>query len=147
MLPRFFHFARPRTSALSPLVRVAIVMLAIVQTVAPSWHVCQMGGYANTHHSKPQTTVWKVPSCGGGPKCICKREAFPPGTTFFSNRDECASNHCLARLLMGMPSQSVLPVSLALPHISRVQLAPAHPKYFERATFTLPPARGPPLLS
>ncbi|MDF2440556.1 MAG: hypothetical protein JWN98_1540 [Abditibacteriota bacterium] len=147
MIPRRFPFALPRFTSLSPVARVAIVLLALLQIVAPTWHICEMGGYAGTRHTVSDSPVWKVPACGGGPKCVCKREAFPPGTTFLSNHEVCGATHCLARVLMGMPAHAAPAISLDIPLLSRRSTGHPHPKYFDGVALALSPARGPPYVS
>ena len=131
-----------------PLVRLAVVLLALVQLVAPSWHVCELGGYA-CHPKHAKAEVWK-PKCGGGPVCSCVK---PPGAIesltgqVLDGRDSPGHNTCLALLLMSMPGAIAPAFTLALSTArrpARTLPALAPPLC---AVLRQPPSRGPPPLS
>ena len=155
--PRCDFMLFPRASILAaqrapgPLFRLAVVLLALVQLVAPSWHVCELGGYScHTGHGRhAKAEVWK-PKCGGGPVCPCVK---PPGAIVsltgqvLDGRDTPQHGTCLALLLMSMPGAiaPAVAVALLLARRGTHALPPLLP--FLCALLRQPPARGPPHLS
>lgn len=136
--------------ALHPLTRAAIVLLALIQVIAPTWHVCALGGGTRHHAPEEKVEVWK-PKCGGGKKCPCVppkgKLVSPTGASLSKPADECPDTNCLARLLMGMPG------SLAAP-FDFISLATRRPAFASSlfvspsvAFLPQPPSRGPPRAS
>jgi hypothetical protein len=133
----------------SPLLKLAVALLVLVQLVAPSWHICELGGYSchGSGHAKAQ--IW-TPKCGGGPVCPCEK---PPGAILsltgqiLDGHDSGGHGFCLALLLMSMPG--ALAVAFALITLASRRSAAALPATLLPALATLrqPPARGPPFLS
>ena len=144
----FFSRASILAAQRTPLLRLAIVLLALVQLVAPSWHVCELGG-TTCHPKHAKAEIWK-PKCGGGKTCPCVK---PPGAIVsltgqvLDGHDPPHHSTCLALLLMSMPgaiaSAFALVLLLARRH-SRALPAFLPPSC---APLRQPPSRGPPHLS
>ena len=143
---------------LHPLARAAIVLLAVLQVVAPMWHVCALSGSSGQHsqheRQKPQkpAPAWK-PKCGGGLKCPCvppKAEPAPAASATKQQLSATEKDHshgtCLALLLMGMPGRVSASFQLAFILTPRTVFArlPFLPPAV--ALMPQPPSRGPPRL-
>lgn len=155
---------RPRKatkgSQAAPLwMRFALLALVMVQVVAPTWHVCALGGNAGAHsghaHSqqgetKPAAGMLCIPAGEDAPSTNIT-QALEKAATFVSASitepcDNCATT-CLARMLMGMSGG--IAVSQNLAYASVEQAAPARPaiRLVSLSTLPQPPSRGPPARS
>ena len=136
------------SSQLPPLVRTAVVLLALVQIVAPSWHVCALGGSSCHDPHQEHAQVWK-PKCGGGPKCSCVKPEgalySPTGQWISAPVDDAFHGTCLARLLLGMPNSTVAPFHFTALFSQRTQFVPYSSTCPIVAALPQPPSRGPPL--
>jgi hypothetical protein len=133
--------------------RLAVVLLAVLQVIAPSWHVCDMAGgdrcASTSHHG--------MAMAGGDDDAqrplICYCAEKPHADSPVKDRLEGVEAHshspfCLALLLQSMPGSvaAVVPFHIMLlspeftPPVRRESAPPAAPvRHFE--------ARGPPLIS
>jgi hypothetical protein len=130
---------------ISPLQRVALVLFALVQVIAPTWHVCEMSGRCadcppgqtatvlSCHPPASQTAQAKR-KC-----CIKKKHAA------ISQRPLPFDGTCLAKMLWAMPGSLVSPFDLQLLFSPLPVTAVSQPKYFQPVALPQPPARGPPL--
>jgi hypothetical protein len=145
------------TGPLAPLwLRLTVVLLAVVQVVAPSWHICELGG--NTGASYPACHVPGTPSAGaptgGVLAAVTEQEITPEAAAALAAApwltglpEDCASSSCLARLLMGMPGSIAHSTALTVvfedpqsPTVATLRLASI-------AALPQPPSRGPPAFS
>ena len=133
---------------LHPLARTAVVLLALVQLIAPSWHVCALGGSSCHDSHQEQAQVWK-PKCGGGLKCSCVKPEgalySPTGQWISAPVDDTFHGTCLARLLLGMPSSAAAPFHFAVSFSQRILFASSPIVLPTVAALPQPPSRGPPL--
>ena len=129
--------------ALHPLGRAAILLLALVQIIAPMWHVCSMSGMT-CHDPEAQHSVqiWK-PKCGGGLQCPCVKPAgalySPTGQWYSAPVDDAFHGTCLARLLMGMPGSVAAPFDFTVLFTRRTCFAPSSFQSPAVATFAANP--------
>lgn len=133
-----------------PLMRVAVVLLALLQFIAPTWHVCELGGKSCHSGHEAKTKVWK-PKCGGGRLCRC----IPPkgavvaltGQLLTAPGDESCHGTCLALLLTSMPGSIAAPIPFASFSAQRTAFAPTPLASPAATSMPLPPSRGPPPLT
>lgn len=117
-----------RRYALPPLsLRLLVVLLALVQFVAPTWHICSMGGHvmSMSETSGMGSHEGMAPAAeaneDGPPRaliCYCAPKSHdenPNGPKLFpaSSHDEHAT--CLALLLQNMPGAVATVPALVLP--------------------------------
>lgn len=134
--------------------RLALVALVMVQVVAPSWHVCVLGG--NVAHSADRTaqanssSLYCIPRVTDAPATNIS-DALAAAASALSGslsapHEDCATP-CLARLLMGMPG-AVSPVQ-TLAFNTETRPAPfVWPLHLASlAALSQAPSRGPPALS
>jgi hypothetical protein len=119
--------------------RVFVLLLALLQLVAPSWHICALGG-----HALHCTWMEQASSPDGVLRpiiCFCRADfesasakyakAWPNKLTVAPGGQD--SSFCLARLLQTMPAQAALMAAplaqvittLAVPYPDVEQSAPA----------------------
>jgi hypothetical protein len=132
--PRFLMSVRREFSFR---VRLLVGLLALLQLIAPTWHVCELGG--NTC-CPPQNGAAKV-------QCHLPPEAEASPQTFIGAIPDAHAEHCLAKLLLGMPWQAVLPEQAALLRLRQAGSTPAAPRLVSLAGLPQPPSRGPPIFS
>jgi len=112
-----------RSASLPPfLVRLAVVLLALLQIVAPMWHTCSTGGYAvpvpnglaaSGASSSAIARIMAMPQC---PQCLYR---VPPARQEPSQHPTLSAQSlpheetCLACLLQSMPSQVSVILTLA----------------------------------
>jgi hypothetical protein len=117
-----------RLRSLPPLsLRLLVVLLAFVQFIAPTWHVCEMGGHvmamrpgaSMAHHGDTDAAQAKQASADGPMQpliCYCapkpKHQENPnwPKLTPVVSHDEHVT--CLALLLQTMPGAVAAPATL-----------------------------------
>lgn len=151
----FRRSATPRTALWS---RFLVVLLALLQVVAPTWHVCDMGGHcasmarhAGGHHEDYAEGSSNGPlrpfvcACAGDPTTHPVPANWPKWEEHYSGHDD---PFCLARLLQTMPATAVAGMP---PLVVRFASLPAeYHETFTVAPQTFPlrsPARGPPVFS
>jgi hypothetical protein len=155
-MPRPFRSsAVPRTALWS---RFLVVLLALLQVVAPTWHVCDMGGHcasmsrhAGGHHEDYAEGSSNTPlrpficACAGNPNQHPVPANWPKWNEHLTGHDD---PFCLARLLQtmpatqaaGMPPLVIRFVSLPAEYVATPSSSPKEaPGDF--------PARGPPSFS
>lgn len=130
--------------------RAIVIWLALLQVVAPTWHVCGLGGSTHRHADEGQAKVW-TPKCGGGPICPC---VPPAGATVSSTGQDLSASDkehshgtCLARLLMGMPGSLSASFNIVILNAQSTTFAPSLCPSPAVALMPQPPARGPPVAS
>ena len=113
---RFRPWLSVRHLADSPWARLMLVALVLVQVVAPSWHVCELGGRMASC-SKPMAGMQGMahgfpvePGEGRQPIiCVCRDEKpkTPPANEvrLDARADTDCHVQCLALLLQSMPGQ------------------------------------------
>jgi hypothetical protein len=96
--------------------RFFIFVLMMVAFVAPTWHVCMLGGHANhqnsSHHEKPPAPVVQASTNGERQALVCycppreHSDDYPNPTGAILATTPEAHEHptCLALLLQGMPA-------------------------------------------
>ena len=128
--------------------RLLIALFALVQIIAPTWHICEMGvssccppsGQSQTLHCPlPQTALSQSAHCEHASP---NKPEFTVGATPASHEE-----NCLAKLLMGMPWQGVAAIELPRPSTDHLPVSPATPRCVSVAALPQPPSRGPPLFS
>jgi len=136
-------------------VRLFVAMLAMLSFVAPTWHVCSMGGHvmsmsegashdmAGMTHAKFQRTA------SGALLCFCAAHTAPPKpTTPFRLDGRMVHNaDCLALMLAAMSATLVSPTSLeqvSTLHFSAFTVRREFPTRQFVRTFC---GRGPPVVS
>ena len=136
----------------TPLQRLALVLFAILQLVAPTWHVCEMSGNCDdcpSHMASSSSVASLNLQCHVQPatktKFACCRAK--PNQTVWKDRAEPFDGTCLAKELLAMPSSLVSPFDLQLLFTPRLATVFPRPKYFQAASLPQPPARGPPSTS
>lgn len=136
-------------------VRLAIALLALIQIVAPTWHVCILGenlccpptSSQAEHQHDPLSTEAEVLS---GAKVLCElhpEPAHPNAETVVGSLPETHGDNCLAKLLLGMPWQSILPAEVPAPFPARISTSSSEYFPLSLAALPQPPARAPPLPS
>ncbi|HEX8552900.1 MAG TPA: hypothetical protein VF681_15255 [Abditibacteriaceae bacterium] len=130
-----------RLRSASPLFRLAILVLAALQFVAPTLHVCAQGGFG----AEPA-------QCH--PRIVCHTEADVAADATRIWRmaiggtqaaDEHQSPHCLAALLQTLPAQAASVFSFSTSFAPRVVRFVAPVLRASQFVLASPPARGPPL--
>jgi hypothetical protein len=135
-----------RLASRHPFGRWFPVLLAVMQLVAPLWHVCEMGGRCGecrSVNSAPVCHVSVKENNSPTPKCArCKPVTGMHAADTDSRGGFKAT--CLARELMSMGRVAVAPLQLDF-QITRVR-APQSRHTPRRTLFNppLPPSRGPP---
>lgn len=142
----FDAFARllPKRAA-----RCSIYLFALLQVIAPTWHVCEMGGRCG--HCKTETTI---SSEGDARRCVgsvchCPPKIYPAGTVFADadNRPGKFKGTCLARELMGLPGVTLAPLQLIVRSVPQATPPARELSLPNCAPMPLLPARGPPVFS
>lgn len=129
--------------------RLLVALLALIQFIAPTWHVCAMGGASccpppsegetKLHCPLPARSTSSTPRAAS---CCPQEEAAPQ--QFLNATPEPHGENCLAKLLLGMPWQSVAPLELVEFTARRTPSTPAVPRCIALADLPQPPSRGPP---
>ncbi|MBV9468587.1 MAG: hypothetical protein JO316_18190 [Abitibacteriaceae bacterium] len=131
----------------TPLARLAIVLLAVLQFVAPTWHVCELGGSSCCEH---QLTTQSLPSITGL-TATCGRCTERKGAVsgrIVQARDNCPfTGTCLARLLESMPGSFFALPTLLLPVATRYLSVLTPSTLCSVVALPQPPVRGPPVLA
>jgi hypothetical protein len=138
----------------SPAARVLLALLALLQLIAPTWHVCEMGGgsccpsnvqTAMAHCERRTATASSPPHCS---KCL-EAEATQDGAiTFVAGAPHPPfAGNCLAKLLLGMPWQSVAAQQLFFTARFHIAFAAREYSSLSPCASVLPPSRAPPLFS
>ena len=126
--------------------RALMLVLALVQLIAPTWHVCEMGGQSccpsggsgesTLHCTQPQAQQTVKPHCNACPK--------PQAIQQLSATPQAQDENCLAKLLLGMPAGFAdAPLEVESTLLRRVY----HAREYSSCGFysaTLPPSRAPP---
>jgi hypothetical protein len=104
------------------LLRSFVALLVMVSFVAPTWHVCSMGGHVmemTSEHSGMSgmahaSTAKFLQSASGALICYCapthRDEKFPVKSKFVLNGRMTHDSSCLAMLLSGMPTVAAVSV-------------------------------------
>lgn len=128
--------------------RLLIALFALLQLIAPTWHICEMGASsccppsgegAALHCPLPTSTTVQGSHCEHASP---NEPQFTVGATPAPHEE-----NCLAKMLMGMPWQSVATYELPKPITDHLTAVPATPLCATVATLPQPPSRGPPLFS
>jgi hypothetical protein len=134
MAPRFVMSFRREFSFR---VRLLVVLLALLQLIAPTWHVCEMGG---SRCCPPQSGAAKL-------QCHLPAEAEVSPPIFVGAVPTAHTENCLAKLLLGMPWQNVAPEAAAPLRPRQAGSTPAAPRFVSLAGLPQPPSRAPPIFS
>jgi hypothetical protein len=133
--------------------RLLLALLALLQFIAPTWHVCEMGGSVCC---PPKTRAAKLhcdlaPAGGSTPivaRCAeCPPRAETSAQNFVGAIPDAHAEHCLAKLLLGMPWQSVAAQEVVSLRPRQVGSTPAAPRLVSSFDWPQPPSRGPPIFS
>lgn len=137
--------------------RLFVALLTVLSFVAPTWHVCSLGGHAMEMaagtHEMPSHGAMKPLSFqrapGGALICFCaprnKDSHSAPASKFAFNGRMTHDVSCLALLLSSMPALAVQP--FASPLGSRISFPvwfPAHREFPVRELIRTFSGRGPP---
>lgn len=132
--------------------RFLLALLALLQFVAPTWHVCEMGGNVCC---PPKTGAAKqhcdFPAAGGSTPTVAPCTECPPRAeaaspqTFAGAIPDATAEHCLAKLLLGMPWQSVAAQEMISLRPRQVGSPPTAPRLMSPADLPQPPSRAPPV--
>lgn len=121
--------------------RLLVALFALIQLIAPTWHICAMGG---TSCCPPEGNApalhCDLPTASSG------NHSHPQPLSVSATPDSHEEN-CLAKMLMGMPWQSIAAIELPKPATEHLTAVPATPLCATVATLPQPPSRGPPHLS
>lgn len=116
--------------------RLLVVVLVLVQFIAPTWHVCEMSGVSCC----PRQTESARPHCER-PSTPAAIEAFIGATA------EPHVENCLAKLLLGMPLQAAAPAETLEVSTRQTPSTPDAPPSLFPSDLPQPPSRGPPVFS
>lgn len=141
--------------------RFFVLMLALLTWVAPTWHVCELGGHVmscasdsssgSSHHGEYQQAETKRSGERGPLICYCdpregeSKSSEHHGPVLTASPSEGAHNTCLALLLQGMPA--VVAHSTVLTHefISQPIEFEAHTQSFSPRHIHFARGRAPPV--
>ena len=133
--------------------RFLVALLALVQFIAPTWHVCEMGG-ASCCPPKTGDSLQHCASPGASaaddaakPKCEKCPEAESAEPLTVSATSAPHGENCLAKLMLGMPLQNAAPVALLEFSSRRIESTPATLQQLSIGDLPQPPSRGPPVSS
>ena len=116
--------------------RLLVAILALVQFIAPTWHVCEMSGISCC----PPKTESSLQ--------LCHDRSTPAASE--ANVSATAEPHvenCLAKILLGMPLQEIAPEETLALSIRQTPSTPAAPLSLCIGDLPQPPSRGPPVFS
>jgi len=132
--------------------RFLVAILALIQFIAPTWHVCEMGGSsccppktgaAKQHCARPST-----PAADAAAKPHCAKCPQAAATSFqLENTPAPHGENCLAKLLLGMPLQEAAPVATLEFAAQQTPSTPAAPRVVSVEDLPQPPSRAPPVFS
>jgi hypothetical protein len=139
----------------SPAARVLLALLALLQLIAPTWHVCEMGGGSCCPPPGSQATmshcVRRAAAESAPPHCskCLEAEAAQDGATPFavSAPHPPFGGNCLAKLLLGMPWQSVAAQQLFCTARHRIAFTTREYSFLSSFAWALPLSRAPPFYS
>lgn len=151
-------FRSPATSRTALWSRLAVVLLALLQIVAPTWHVCDMGGHcagramhAGGHHEEyaegSSNTALRpfICACAGNPDSHPAPANWPKWNEHLIGHGD---PFCLARLLQTMPAtQAAGMPPLVIRFVSLPAEYVASPTSAPQTLTGDFPARGPPSFS
>lgn len=106
---RRLHFS-PRAT------RFFVLALVLLQFVAPTWHICALGGHVSAHNATAHHGA--APVVKGAPNapliCFCAPHVKPldPRTPRLDGLVSLDHRTCLALLLQTLPAQVAAPVAL-----------------------------------
>lgn len=131
--------------------RFLVALLALVQFIAPTWHVCEMGGASccppKTGEAKQHCAPLSTLGSDGAAKPNCAKCPQAAATSFqLENTSAPHSENCLAKLLLGMPLQEAAPVATLEFATRQVPSTPAALQSLSIGDLPQPPSRGPPVL-
>jgi len=122
--------------------RLLVALFALMQLIAPTWHICAMGGTSCCPpEGSAQALHCPLPAASSGQDVHTHNEFSVSATP------DAHEENCLAKMLMGMPWQSVAAIELPKPATEHLTAVPATPLCATVATLPQPPSRGPPHLS
>ncbi|RYG56307.1 hypothetical protein EON80_29510 [bacterium] len=139
--------------------RLFVAMLTVLSFVAPTWHVCSLGGHAMPMagaHSAGQMGNHVmighrsfIRSASGALICFCapthRSEKFPVKSKFVVNGRMTHDASCLALLLSAMPALAVSPFeNVSITRISFPAWFPAQREFPVRELIRTFSGRGPP---
>ncbi len=100
--------------------RFFVAMLALLSFVAPTWHICELGGHAHATCDAAHHEPRLLRSASGAPICFCaphpegSSQSAPTARFHFAAHSPMAHDaQCLALLLRAMPGVLVSPTHLA----------------------------------
>ncbi len=124
--------------------RLLVALFALIQLIAPTWHICAMGGTSCCPpEGSAQALHCPLPTASSGQDTHTHDQ---PQFSVSATPDPHEEN-CLAKMLMGMPWQSVAAIELPKPATDHLTAVPVTPHCVAVATLPQPPSRGPPLFS
>ena len=135
------RFRQPRPGLL---VQLAVLLLAIVQVVAPTFHTCEQGGHCPcTAMVHGRQEVVSLPPC-----CRHKAVGGTHGAAIDGGSSETPfTGTCLAQLLQTMPGSLYAAGSLILLAVGRTASAPTLEQAPVFIALRREPSRGPPSLN
>ncbi len=149
-----------RTAARHPFSRSLVALLALVQIIAPSWHVCEMSGKCHSricHGARLcHNPIARGPSVQAAIRqapvfrCAHCRPANPKVGVHGAFLDDAETpggfrGTCLARELMGMGRVTVASLTLDFQWARLRAPRPLDVPSHEADSLPQPPSRGPPL--
>lgn len=128
--------------------RLLVALFALVQIIAPTWHICEMGASSCCPPSgKGQALHCPLPTDASVQSAHCEHGSQEQPAFTLSATPDPHEENCLAKMLMGMPWQSVAAIELPRPATDYVTATPSTPHCASLAALPQPPSRGPPFFS
>ena len=116
--------------------RLLVLVLVLVQFIAPTWHVCEMSG------------ISCCPPKTDGTLQLCHDRSTPAASeAVVSATIEPHVENCLAKLLFAMPLQEIAPAETLEFSSRQASSTPDAPPPFSIDDLPQPPSRGPPVFS
>lgn len=128
--------------------RLLIALFALIQLIAPTWHICEMGAASCCPPAGDnQALHCPLPASSSLQNAHCEPGSQDEPQFIVSATPDPHEENCLAKLLMGMPWQSVAALELPRPVTDHLTAVPSTPHCVSLAALPQPPSRGPPLFS
>lgn len=123
--------------------RLLIALLALIQIIAPTWHICELSGQSCC----PSPTPGQTDLHCALPNESREGEVLSEPEATLGSPIESHDDNCLAKLLLGMPWQSVSPAELPQLFAALSSSTFVVRQFVALGTSPQPPARAPPFFS
>jgi len=136
-------------------VRLFVALLAMLSFVAPTWHVCSMGGHvmsmseSSAHEMAGMTHAKFQRTTSGALLCFCAAHLAPPKPTTPSHLDGRMAHNadCLALMLAAMSATLASPVSVGRSSLISSSVFLCNREFPIRQFIRTFCGRGPPVVS